>query len=448
MSEFSQFAGIIALRDALSVGSLTPQAAVSAAFARATASQKKLQAFTYLPSSLTMTAVEPTAPLAGIAVAVKDLIDTADMPTTYGSPIYRDHRPTTDAWVVTRLRELGAHVLGKSVTTEFAWRHPGATVNPWHPAHTPGGSSSGSAAAVAAGIVPLALGTQTLGSVIRPAAFCGVVGFKPTYGAIARSGICALSSSLDHVGIFTRSVDDAAYAISLLAGTTASDAHGKVFKPFSMKSYLQPLTKPPVIGFLNSSQLGPVDASQAALMQQVAQQLCESGASVPELELPKEFAEAAELTALLAAADAARHHARHVALKHHLSEPMAALLEQGSAMSAADIALLTQRQQQLRKAYRQWLNNHHLDAVLLPPAPGEAPAGLNFTGDAHFCSPFTLIGVPAITLPAGFGPNGLPLGIQLVGTLCGDLALLKIARGCEQVIARASVIATGWQRLH
>lgn len=172
MSDPMQFAGIVGIRDAVTAGSITSETAINTAFERATASQDKLKAFTFLPSTLSMTKVNADAPLAGIAVAVKDLIDTAEMPTTYGSPIYRDHIPASDAWVVTRLRELGAHVLGKSVTTEFAWRHPGATVNPWHPAHTPGGSSSGSAAAVAAGIVPLALGTQTLGSVIRPAAFC------------------------------------------------------------------------------------------------------------------------------------------------------------------------------------------------------------------------------------------------------------------------------------
>ena len=444
MSDSTQFAGIIAIRQAVAAGRITPQTAVSEAFDRATASQHKLKAFTFLPSMLSMTKMNVDAPLAGIAVAVKDLIDTADMPTTYGSPIYRDHMPPTDAWVVRRLRELGAHILGKSVTTEFAWRHPGATVNPWHPAHTPGGSSSGSAAAVAAGIVPLALGTQTLGSVIRPAAFCGVVGFKPSYGAIPRTGICALSSSLDHVGVFTRSVDDAAYAISLLAGTSATDVHGITFKAFTMTSYLKPLTKAPVIGFLSGPQLGPIDPVQADVMHHVAQQLRDSGATVLALELPEEFASAAELTALLAAADAARHHAHHVTLKDQLSAPMAALLEQGGAMSAAEVASLTQRQQQLGKIYAQWLKKNRLDAVLLPPAQGEAPAGLAATGDARFCSPFTLIGVPAITLPAGFGPNSLPLGIQLVGALGGDLALLKIARGCEQVIALPPKIATGW----
>ncbi len=445
MPELDPFAGIVATRDALNAGSTTPHAIIDAAFKRAQASQTTLKAFTYLPAAPVITGDDTNAPLAGIAVAVKDLIDTADMPTTYGSPIYRDHTPQADAWIVARLRTLGAHVLGKSVTTEFAWRHPGATVNPWNPAHTPGGSSSGSAAAVAAGIVPLALGTQTLGSVIRPAAFCGVVGFKPSYGAIARTGICALSASLDHVGVFTRSVDDAAYAISALAGESANDIHGKTFKSFTMASYLEPIHQMPVIGFLSSAQLGAIDPAQAAIMQQVAQQLRDSGATVRELDLPQEFNDAAELTALLAAADAAHHHAHHVVIKHHLSAPMAALIEEGSAMSIEDVAMLKLRQKKTGEAYARWFKKNHLDAVLLPPASGEAPAGLHATGDARFCSPFTLIGVPAITLPAGFGPHGLPLGVQLVGALGEDLALLKLARGCEEVIALPKSIATAWQ---
>ena len=178
---------------------------------QAKAVEPVLKAFEYLPQN---TARRP-GPLSGIPVAIKDIIATADMPTTNGSPIYRDHIPTADAWVVERLRSLGATIFGKTVSTEFAWRHPGPTVNPWNRKHTPGGSSSGSAAAVAAGIVPLALGTQTLGSVIRPAAFNGIVGLKPSFGAIPRTGVHPLSPSLDHVGFFARRVDDVAYALSL-----------------------------------------------------------------------------------------------------------------------------------------------------------------------------------------------------------------------------------------
>ena len=188
-----------------------------------------MKAFEYLPVDTT----RRPGPLSGIPVAIKDIIATSDMPTTNGSPIYRDHVPAADAWVVERLRDLGATIFGKTVSTEFAWRHPGPTVNPWNSDHTPGGSSSGSAASVAAGIVPLALGTQTLGSVIRPAAFNGVVGFKPSFGAIPRTGVHPLSPSLDHVGFFARRVDDVALALSLLAGSSDSDPHGRPLPAFT-----------------------------------------------------------------------------------------------------------------------------------------------------------------------------------------------------------------------
>ncbi|HWZ49104.1 MAG TPA: amidase [Herbaspirillum sp.] len=444
----NEFEGILALREAIKSGVLAPQTAIEASFDRAHASQARLKAFTYLPPTLSLadSACDPDAPLAGIAVAVKDLIDTADMPTSYGSPIYQGHQPTADAWIVQRLRQLGAHVLGKSVTTEFAWRHPGPTVNPWHPQHTPGGSSSGSAAAVAAGIVPLAIGTQTLGSVIRPAAFCGVVGFKPTYGAIARTGVCALSASLDHIGLFTRNVNDAIYAIRLLTGVSAEDTHGQPFTPFQIEDIRYPLATPPTIALLASNQLGEIDAAQVQVLQETAEKLRANGATVRELALPAVFNEAAALTASIAAADAAQHHAHHLDnFGPMLSPSMTELIEQGRAMSPAEIAALAERRQDLRQRYAQWLQENQIDALLLPPAQGEAPADLNYTGDARFCSPFTLAGLPAITLPAGFSPNGLPLGIQLVGASGQDLALLRVARWCEQGIAHPSAIADKWQ---
>jgi Asp-tRNA(Asn)/Glu-tRNA(Gln) amidotransferase A subunit family amidase len=209
---------------------------------RAKALEPRLKAFEYLPAEL----ARRPGPLSGIPVGIKDIIATSDMPTTNGSPIYRDHIPAADAWVVERLRNLGATIFGKTVTTEFAWRHPGPTVNPWNAAHTPGGSSSGSAAAVAAGIVPLALGSQTLGSVVRPAAFNGVVGFKPSFGAIPRIGVHHLSQSLDHIGFFARRVDDVALALSLLSGTSDRDPHGQPLPGFTIdiSTGMHPLDKP------------------------------------------------------------------------------------------------------------------------------------------------------------------------------------------------------------
>src|ERR1700742_3175785 len=202
----------------------------AACLAKAKAVEPRLKAFEVLPAEV----ARKPGPLSGIPVAIKDIIATSDMPTTNGSPIYRDHIPAADAWVVERLRNLGATIFGKTVSTEFAWRHPGPTVNPWNSKHTPGGSSSGSAAAVAAGIVPLALGSQTLGSVVRPAAFNGVVGFKPSFGAIPRTGVHHLSQSLDHVGFFARKVDDVALALALLAGTSDRDLHGRPLPSFDV----------------------------------------------------------------------------------------------------------------------------------------------------------------------------------------------------------------------
>src|SRR6201986_1567695 len=209
---------------------------------KAKAVEPRLKAFKYLPTDVK----RRPGPLSGIPIAIKDIIATSDMPTTNGSAVYRDHVPASDAWVVERLRNLGATIFGKTVSTEFAWRHPGPTVNPWNGKHTPGGSSSGSAAAVAAGIVPLALGSQTLGSVVRPAAFNGVVGFKPSFGAIPRTGVHHLSPSLDHVGLFARRVDDVAYVLSLLAHGSDRDPHGKPLPAFDLDpdKGLPPLGKP------------------------------------------------------------------------------------------------------------------------------------------------------------------------------------------------------------
>src|SRR6266478_3715139 len=244
--------------------------------------EPRLKAFEYLPQN---TARRP-GPLSGIPVAIKDIIATSDMPTTNGSPIYRDHVPARDAWVVERLRNLGATIFGKTVSTEFAWRHPGSTVNPWNPAHTPGGSSSGSAAAVAAGIVPLALGTQTLGSIIRPAAFNGVVGFKPSFGAIPRAGVHPLSPSHDHVGLFARRVDDVAFALSLLAGSDDSDPHGRPLPGFEIDAMqgVQPLQRPR-LGVVRFEKWSRTEPEQQQLFEAAIAKSRDAGAVLEELEL-------------------------------------------------------------------------------------------------------------------------------------------------------------------
>ena len=249
---------------------------------KAKAAESRLRAFEYLPRDT----VRRPGPLSGIPVAIKDIIATSDMPTTNGSPIYRDHIPERDAWVVERLRSLGATIFGKTVSTEFAWRHPGPTVNPWKPAHTPGGSSSGSAAAVAAGIVPLALGTQTLGSVIRPAAFNGVVGLKPSFGAIPRTGVHALSPSLDHVGLFARRVDDVAFGLSLLAASDDSDPHGRPLPGFQIDpgQGVAALERPR-LGVVRFEKWARAEPEQQQLFEAAVAKARKAGAVLEELEL-------------------------------------------------------------------------------------------------------------------------------------------------------------------
>src|SRR6202166_4415654 len=254
----------------------------AACLEKAKAAEPVLKAFEYLPVDVS----RRPGPLSGIPVAIKDIIATSDMPTTNGSPIYRDHVPAKDAWVVERLRSLGATIFGKTVSTEFAWRQPGPTVNPWNGRHTPGGSSSGSAAAVAAGIVPLALGSQTLGSVIRPAAFNGVVGLKPSFGTIPRCGVHPLSPSLDHVGFFARRVDDVAFALSLISASSDSDRHGRPLPGFHVDADqgVRPLENPR-LAIVRFEKWSKVEPEQQKVFEAAIARLSDAGTVLEELEL-------------------------------------------------------------------------------------------------------------------------------------------------------------------
>jgi Asp-tRNA(Asn)/Glu-tRNA(Gln) amidotransferase A subunit family amidase len=390
-----------------------------------------LRAFEYLPRDTT----RRPGPLSGIPVAIKDIIATSDMPTTNGSPIYRDHIPTADAWVVERLRNLGATIFGKTVSTEFAWRHPGPTVNPWNIGHTPGGSSSGSAAAVAAGIAPLALGTQTLGSIIRPAAFNGVVGLKPSFGAIPRIGVHHLSPSLDHVGFFARSVDDVAFALSLLAGSSDGDRHGRSVPAFevSVEHGLQPKHKPR-LAIVRFSKWSQAEAEQRNLLEVAAAKLRDAGASLEELELAElDRDNWAAINTILASEGALIFEGLVERFPDRTSDKLKSLVQTGNAHTAHSYLAAKALQQKLREALSLQLSD--FDAVLTLPAFGEAPEGLAYTGDAEYCAPWTLLGVPAVSLPAGFGKKGLPLGLQVVGAYRQDYHLLRVAKWIEGVLA-------------
>lgn len=402
----------------------------SARLEQAKAVEPRLKAFEYLPQN----AARRPGPLSGIPVAIKDIIATSDMPTTNGSAIYRDHIPAADAWVVERLRNLGATIFGKTVSTEFAWRQPGPTVNPWNGRHTPGGSSSGSAAAVAAGIVPLALGSQTLGSVIRPAAFNGVVGLKPSFGAIPRSGVHPLSPSLDHVGFFARRVDDVAFALSLLAASSDGDRHGRPLPGFHVDADqgLPPLEKPR-LGMVRFEKWSKVEPEQQKIFEAAVATLRNAGAILEELELSElDSTNWSTINTILAGEAALIFEGLVERYPDRTSDHLKSLVSAGIAHSALEYLAAKARQEKLRSDFATQISG--FDAILTLPAFGEAPEGLGFTGNAEYCAPWTLLGTPAVSLPAGFGKTGLPLGVQVVGAYREDHRLLRVAKWIERAL--------------
>jgi len=342
------------------------------------------------------------------------------MPTEHGSPIYRGNRPRADAAVVTLLRKAGCVILGKTATAEFANLHPPATRNPRNPAHTPGGSSSGSAAAVADRMVPLAIGTQTGGSMIRPAAFCGVVGLKPSFGSINRTGVKPVSDSLDTLGLFANTVEDAALALNLLSGRRAPD--------FSAKAAT------PRIGFARTSRWKDADAATHAALESAAGRLSAAGANVTEAALPPAADALFDVHGRIMNFESAR--ALAWEQKNHRGAISAALLERlddGWAVSRDQYDGARQTARDARFQFADLMRG--FDLLLAPSSRGEAPKGLASTGDALFNRVWSLLGVPCVTLPCGVGPQGLPLGIQLVAAMDQDTALLANARWVADALA-------------
>ena len=358
-------------------------------------------------------------PLEGIPVGIKDIFATAGVPTEMGSPAFAGHIPGRSARVIERLEAQGAFVMGKTVTTECAFLFPGKTRNPWNPAHTPGGSSSGSAAAVAAGFVPAALGTQTNGSVIRPAAFCGVVGFKPTQGLIPIEGALTFSHTLDQPGLFTRSVEDAAWLAASL-----SDADGKLSPALSASS------APPRLAAVKTPVWEQAEDNAKRSFRECIQTLRKGGAEVEECELPEVFSLAHQAIRTIMAAEAA-FNLEALSLKQAplLSATLLDFLSEGKGLGApVYLQALT-----LRTTLQEELGHFlaRFDAIITPPTAGEAPATLEQTGNPAFCSIWSLCGVPAVTIPVGFGPQGLPLGLQITGAHWEDNQVLSTAHWCE-----------------
>ncbi|KAI9016116.1 putative amidase [Hyaloraphidium curvatum] len=425
--------GLVDALRAFQAGDADPNEYVNASMAAARAWEPHIRAFAFLPQEIV---ASNHGPLRGIPVAVKDLMDTFDMPTECGSPVYRGRQPGKDAWVVSRLRDLGATLLGKSVTTEFAWRGPGPTHNPWKLGYTPGGSSSGSAAAVAAGIVPLALGTQTYGSIIRPAAFCGVVGFKPSYGAIPRTGIQPLAGSLDHVGVFAPCVVDAAFAASLLFGTDAADVHGETVPPLGIGLGLGlDMPTAPRIRVVRTAEWDRTDTEMKDFFDRVISLLSTAGATIVVAELPAEFGFMWSAARTVLATEAAAIFSDLVANNpNEVTQHLKDLVSEGSTVPESEYAKALKLQRVLRRSMNSVMEG--FDALITLASPGTAPEGLGNTGDPIFCAPWSFLGAPAIALPAGDGASGLPLGIQLVGKYLDDLHLLQAAAWCEKVIAK------------
>jgi Asp-tRNA(Asn)/Glu-tRNA(Gln) amidotransferase A subunit family amidase len=420
---------------AIAEGAVSSVQLVEACLARIRAAEPEVQAWQFLDPEHALVQARardndrregrPCGALHGVPVGIKDIIDTADMPTEDGTVLHAGRTPDRDAAVVSMLRAAGAVIMGKTVTTECAYFHPGKTRNPHNSAHTPGGSSSGSAAAVAAGMVPLALGSQTNGSVIRPAAFCGVYGFKPTHGLIPRSGILRLSRALDHVGVFARSLEDIALLCEQLAGRDEADPDtAPRARPALLQTLAQEPPLPPLIGFVK----GPVwERAAPDTREAFGEMVSALGDRVEEVELPASAANALVWHQTIMEAEmAANFDLEWEKGRDRLSEKLRGLLARGRETSALEYQKALARIPLLNTGFADLYARY--SAILTPSAPGTAPHGLGATGDPAFCSLWTLCGMPAINLPLMRGENGLPLGAQLVGPRGDDARLLRTAR--------------------
>jgi amidase len=424
--------GIIDALSAMAAGALTKRDYLESCIARAQAVEPYVHAFAHLDvQTLRAIGDEARGPLAGIPIGIKDIISTKGVPTEMGSAAFRGHVPDQSAFVIEALAAAGAVMFGKTVTTEFAWRHPGPTRNPWNLDHSPGGSSSGSAAAVAYGAVPGALGTQTLGSVLRPAAFCGVVGYKPSYSAIPRSGVYGVAASLDHVGVFARSVADAALLASVLFGNDGVDFRGEA--PLSSTWPLRAPTHPSRIALLRMSAWDRASGEQQRLVEAVADQLAAEGTTIVPLDLPPAFDAMWQTAAMICDVEGSKVNAALAAeTPPRISRATLDLVARGRRVSETNYLRAKRNQRALIDAFAAIVAP--FDAILTAPALGEAPDGLVDTGDAVYCTPASLLGAPAIAVPADRSANGLPLGVQLLGAWGRDLALLETAVWVERVI--------------
>jgi Asp-tRNA(Asn)/Glu-tRNA(Gln) amidotransferase A subunit family amidase len=399
-----------AAADAIRSGELSSVDLVRACLERIAEREPTLHAWRHLDPDAALEqarardADAPRGPLHGVPVGVKDVIDTQDQPTSYGSPIYDGHRPDLDAACVSRLRAAGAVILGKTVSTEFALFHPGPTTNPHDASRTPGGSSSGSAAAVADGMVPLALGTQTAASVVRPASFCGVFGLKPTFGTIPTTGVKAISPSLDTVGVFARTADDLVVALAAMAERPVVEGSS------------------PRLAWVRTHEWEQADPDTRTALATVASEL-----ELPEVTLPDDFRGLVDSQTTIMLAEVAQNLAREYdEHRDDLSDLLRALIAEGAMITDEALRVARDHASRCRAKLSEVFADH--DVVLTPSAIGEAPVGIEATGDPLFGRIWTLLGTPSVAVPGLRGPTGLPLGVQVVAAPGEDAAAIAAAR--------------------
>jgi Asp-tRNA(Asn)/Glu-tRNA(Gln) amidotransferase A subunit family amidase len=412
---------------AVGAGKTTCEAVVRACLEHIEAREPHVQAWQYLNPQQVIAAASALdknglrGPLAGVPFGIKDIIDTADMPTEYGSPIYKGHQPKNEAACVALGRKAGGVLMGKTVTTEFANRYPGKTRNPFDPTRTPGGSSSGSAAAVGDHMVPLAIGTQTTGSTIRPASFCGVFGYRPTWGDLRCSGVREAAGSLDTLGLLARSVDDLALYRDVLLGV----------EPQAVPEHTGALR----VGFCRTHVWPQVEPHTQQLLEDAAQRLARAGLQVSEVELPAHFARLTDVHLAISSFEFSRNFTYEI--EHHW-EKISTTLRENRLNSGLECSFERYSEARLfaaqcRREFADVVENY--DVLLTASATGEAPVGLNATGNANNCLIWTTLHVPSVTMPVFKGPHGLPVGAQIIGKANGDRALFAAAHRIYRALA-------------
>ena len=410
----------VALRDQIAAGDLSATDLARACIDRIEAREDEVRAWTWFSPDHALAQARAldnafaaggvVGPLHGLPVGLKDVIDTADAPTENGCPLDAGRQPEVDATLVSRLRAVGAVIMGKTVSTELAFMHAGKTRNPHNPAHTPGGSSSGSAAAVGDGMIPLAVGTQTGGSVIRPASFCGITGFKPTFNAIPRDGVCMQSHTLDTVGVFGATPADAGLIASILAADDDLAVAGSAM--------------PPRLALLHPPGWDDATSDLHDAMDRVAKAL---GDSVVSASLPPAFDDAAGQRAIVNFAEMAHYYRRYWDKNPEgLGSETQEAMREGAGYSATDYLAALDCQAAMKAGLQDVFGV--ADILICPSATGPAPEGLVFTGDSIFNGLWTFCGTPAITIPIETASNGLPIGVQLVAAVGQDEALLRAAQ--------------------